>query len=157
MGGGYPSSHGREIFANSCMKTAFSRTLKAIIRGSLCRGIDQFPPLFLFLLNLSQTFFFFFLSFLSVFLLFPPFFIFPFPPPLFSLFFPFLFSFFWSPVRQGGLCPPCPPPLGTLLDTSYTAQTHIHHNSSLIHHTTGNFYSGGLFAQPKWTANSCAT
>ena len=31
---GYPSSHGREIFENSCMKTAFSCTLNAIIRGS---------------------------------------------------------------------------------------------------------------------------
>ena len=110
-GRGYPSSHGREIFANSCMKTAFSRTLTAFIRGSLCRGIDQFPPLFLFLLNLSQTFFFFFLnSFLSVFLLFSVFY--------FS-FSPFLFSFIWSPVRQrggGGTLPPLlPPPLGTLL------------------------------------------
>ena len=36
VGGGYLSSHGREIFENSCMKTAFSRTLIAIIRGSLC-------------------------------------------------------------------------------------------------------------------------
>ena len=30
VGGGYPSSHGREIFENLCMKTAFSRTLNAI-------------------------------------------------------------------------------------------------------------------------------
>ena len=103
----------REIFANSCMNTAFYRTLKAIITGSLCRGIDQFPPLFLFLLNLSQIFFFFFLSFLSVFLFFLLFsvFYFSFFPSLF-LFFPFLFSFcFLSPVRQGGTLPPLPYPL----------------------------------------------
>ena len=53
-GRGYPS-RGREIFENSCMKTTFSCTLNAIIMGSLCSGIDQFPPLFLkFLLILSQ-------------------------------------------------------------------------------------------------------
>ena len=38
-GGGGPSSHGREIFENSCMKTAFSCTLNAIIRGSLCHVV----------------------------------------------------------------------------------------------------------------------
>ena len=43
MGGGFPPSHGREIFENLCMKTAFSCTLNTIIRGSLCSGIDQFP------------------------------------------------------------------------------------------------------------------
>ena len=32
-GGGKPPSHGREIFENSGMKTAFSCTLNAIIRG----------------------------------------------------------------------------------------------------------------------------
>ena len=37
----------REIFKeNVCMKTAFSCTLNAIIRGSLCSDIDQFPTLF---------------------------------------------------------------------------------------------------------------
>ena len=39
--------HGREIFQNLCLKTAFSCTLDTIIRGSLCTGIDQFPTLFL--------------------------------------------------------------------------------------------------------------
>ena len=43
-GGGCGSpSHGREIFQNLCLKTAFSCTLDTIIRGSLCSGIDQFP------------------------------------------------------------------------------------------------------------------
>ena len=41
-------SHDREIFGNLWMKTAFSCTLNAIIRGSLCSGIDQFPTLFPF-------------------------------------------------------------------------------------------------------------
>ena len=40
--------HGREIFQNLCLKTAFSCTLDTIIRGSLCSGIDQFPTLVLF-------------------------------------------------------------------------------------------------------------
>ena len=115
-----PPTVGR-FFANSCMKTAFSRTLKAIIKGSLCdgRGIDQFPPLFLFLLNLSQIFVFFFLSFLSVFLFFlffPPFFFLSFFPlgspflSFFSSFSPFLVS---GPSGGGGhsspLAPPPPP------------------------------------------------
>ena len=40
-------SYGREIcFFNSCMKTAFSCTLNAIIRSILCSGIDQFPTIF---------------------------------------------------------------------------------------------------------------
>ena len=47
MGGGFPPSHGREIFQNLCLKLAFSCTLDTIIRGSLCTGIDQFPTLFL--------------------------------------------------------------------------------------------------------------
>ena len=46
--GGFPPSHGREIFQNLCMKLAFSYTLDTIIRGSLCTGMDQFPTLFLF-------------------------------------------------------------------------------------------------------------
>ena len=120
VGGGIPPpTVYREIFANSCMQTAFSRTLKAIIRGSLCRGIDHFPPLFLFLLNLSQTFFFFFLSFLSVFLFFffSRFLLCPFSPPFFSLFpLPFLLFLVTGPSGGGALCPPCPPPLGTLLE-----------------------------------------
>ena len=49
-GGGCGRGKGiREIFENSCMKTAFSCTLNTIIRGSLCSGIDKFPTLFLFL------------------------------------------------------------------------------------------------------------
>ena len=102
MGGGY---HGREIFENVCMKTSFSRTLNAIIRGSLCSGIDQFPPLFLFLLNLSQGTFLF--SFFFLFL-FSPFF---FPPPLslfFSSFLPFL-PFFGHRYVRGGQSAPLPP------------------------------------------------
>ena len=47
-GGFPPSMHSREIFENWCMKTVFSCTLNAIIRGSLCTGIDWFltPPFF---------------------------------------------------------------------------------------------------------------
>ena len=48
VGGGFPPSHGREIFQNLCLKTAFSCTLDTFIRGSLCSGIDQFPTLVLF-------------------------------------------------------------------------------------------------------------
>ena len=33
VGGGVSLSHGREIFENSCMKTAFSCTLNSIIKG----------------------------------------------------------------------------------------------------------------------------
>ena len=33
VGGCFPPSHGREIFENSGIKTAFSCTLKAITRG----------------------------------------------------------------------------------------------------------------------------
>ena len=111
-GRGYPSFHGREIFANSCMKSAFSRTLKAIIRGSLCCGIDQFPPLFLFLLNLSQTFFFFFLSFL-LFFCFSSFsvFYFSFFPSPFLSFFPSFSPVFGHRSVRGGTLPPLPPPL----------------------------------------------
>ena len=47
-GRGVSPSNCREIFENSCMKTAFSCTLDTIMRGSLCTGIDQFPTLFLF-------------------------------------------------------------------------------------------------------------
>ena len=36
------------------MKTIFSCTLNAIIRGRLCSGIDQFPTLFFFLLANQQ-------------------------------------------------------------------------------------------------------
>ena len=46
--GGVSPSHGREICQNLCLKTAFSCTLDTIIRGSLCRGIDQFLLLFFF-------------------------------------------------------------------------------------------------------------
>ena len=78
------------------MKTAFSCTLNAIIRGSLCSGIDQFPTLFslffFFLLNLSQgnNLFLFFLFFIS------------------------FFFFFYSPINSGGgggggMAPLCPP------------------------------------------------
>ena len=45
--GDFPS-HGREIFQNLCLKTAFSCTLDTFIRGSLCSGIDQFFTLVLF-------------------------------------------------------------------------------------------------------------
>ena len=113
-GRGYPSSHGSEIFVveNLCMKTAFSRTLNAIIRGSLCSGTDQFPPVFRFLLNLSRGIFppLFFFSFFLLF----PFFLFPFFP--FSLLFSFLpFLLFWGhwSVRGGGGS--LPPPLYNVL------------------------------------------
>ena len=56
------------------MKTAFSCTLNAIIRGSICSGIDQAPPIVL-LLNLSQGNLFSWL--------FPPCFFLSFPPPFF--------------------------------------------------------------------------
>ena len=79
-GGGCGSpSHGREIFHNLCLKTAFSCTLDTIIRGSLCSGIDQFPTLvlffILFLMNLFQG---------NIFL------------------FPFFFLLFYSPINGGG-------------------------------------------------------
>ena len=80
------------------MKTSIF--LNAIISDSLCSGIDQFPPLFVFLLNLSQgnTFFFLFLFFPSPFSSPPPVFFlssfFPFPPFLLCL---FLFYFLSPP------------------------------------------------------------
>ena len=98
VGGGIPPPTEGRFFENLCMKTTFSCTLKSIIRGSLCSGIDQFP---FFHINLSQgNIFSFFFSFFR-------------PPPQF-------FSFFWSSVRQGGggggcSLPPAPLPLGTLL------------------------------------------
>ena len=117
-GGG--CGHGREIFENSCMKTAFSCTLNAIIRSSLCSDIDQFHTLsffFYFWICLRETFS---LSFSF----FPRFFIFPFPPPpLFFLcpFFPFSFfsfpPFFPFPPfftrRSTGGHGPLVPPLAT--------------------------------------------
>ena len=42
-GRGVSLLYSREIFENSCMKTAYSCTLIAIIRGNLCTGINQFP------------------------------------------------------------------------------------------------------------------
>ena len=101
-GGGFPSSHGREIFENLCMKTAFSCTLNAIIRGSLCSGIDQFHTFFHSFFFLGETFSFSFSLFL--FFLFPP--TFP-PPPFFFIF------FFYSPINGGGgggMAPLFPPP-----------------------------------------------
>ena len=103
-GGGGPSSHGRDFFfENSCMKTEFSCTLNAIIRGSLCSGIipSSFYLFFIFLLNLSQgsIFFFLFFSFSPL----PP------PPPPFP---PFSSPpFFYSPINGGGggMAPLCPP------------------------------------------------
>ena len=44
-GGGGGPLQGREIFEDSCMME--NGTLNAIIRGSLCNGIDQFPFSFL--------------------------------------------------------------------------------------------------------------
>ena len=46
VGGG---GGGREIFEKCCIKNKFSCTINAIIRGSLCTGIDQFPILLFFL------------------------------------------------------------------------------------------------------------
>ena len=113
VGGGIPPPTVRKIFKNSCMKTAFSCTLNAIIRGSLCSGIDKFPPLFLFLLNLSQgnIFFFFFLFyFLFFFFLFSFFFSFLIPPFL-------LFCFVLVICPSGGQWGSLPPaPFTTLLD-----------------------------------------
>ena len=109
------SSHGREILANSCMKTTFSRTLKAIIRGSLnVVAYRLIPSSFPFSFEFVSDFHFLLLFFsfcLSVFLLFFRF-LFPlFFSPFFSLFPPSFSPFFaWSPVRQGGTLPP-PPPL----------------------------------------------
>ena len=78
-GGNKFISHGREIFQNLCLKTAFSCTLDTIIRGSLCSGIDQFPTLvlfcILFLMNLFQG---------KIFL------------------FPFFLLLFYSPINGGG-------------------------------------------------------
>ena len=49
-------SHGSEIFENLCMKMAFSCTcINAIIRGSLCGGIDQFSTCFPFLFYRRST------------------------------------------------------------------------------------------------------
>ena len=89
------------------MKTAFSCTLNAIIRGSLCSGIDQFPTLFLsfgichgniFCCFFLLSFFFFFPFSFSVFFLFP-FFFFAFP----------FFFFFLLADQQGGHGHPVPP------------------------------------------------
>ena len=110
VGEGYPSSHSRDIFEIFCMKTALSRTLNAFIRGSLCSGIDKFPPLFLFLLNLSQGNLIFFLFFFPHFFFLFPFFLFF--SPFLSLFF-LPFSFFCFGHRYvgggGGTLPPPPP------------------------------------------------
>ena len=92
------------------MKMKFSCTLNAIIRGSLCSGIDQFPTLFL--LNLSQGKKNLSFSFLSVdFFSFPPFFPLP-PPPIFLFPIFFLLTDQWGGGggRHGPLVPP-PPPL----------------------------------------------
>ena len=98
VGGGFPPYHGREIFENSCMKTAFSCTLNAINRGSLCSGIDQIPHLF-FLLLLNVCLFLFFS------------FVFLFSPSFFS--FSFFLLFFYSPINRGGGAWPLVPPLAT--------------------------------------------
>ena len=84
--------HGREIFENSCMKTAFSCTLNTIIRGSLCTGTNS-------------LLFFFFHSFPIMNLFQGNIFLFLFP---FSFFF---FFFFYSPINRGG--PLVPPSLAT--------------------------------------------
>ena len=110
-GGVPPPTVGIFVVENSCMKTAFSCTLNAIIRGSLCSGIipSSFYLFFLFLLNLSQGSIFFLLFFLLFFLPFPP------PPPPFP---PFFLSplFLLADQRGGGgghdpLVSPPPPPL----------------------------------------------
>ena len=107
-GGGVPS-HGREIFDNLCMKTAFSCTLTAIIRGSLCSGIDQFPTIF---------FFFFFFPF-EFFLEKRFHFLFPFFP--FS--FPILFFTRRSTGGPGTRVPaPPPPPSPLATPVSYCIQ-----------------------------------
>ena len=91
VGGGFPPPmHGREIFDNSCMKTAFSCTLNTIIRGSLCTGTNSL--LFFFFHSLPNAFvsgehFPFSLSF-------PP-------PPFFC---------YTLADQQGGPWPPCAPP-----------------------------------------------
>ena len=102
---GFPPSHGREIFKNSCMKTAFSCTLNTIIRGSLCIYIlapipYSFSFFILFLMNLFQGN------------------IFPFLFP-FSFFFPFFFFFFLLADQQGGgggMAPLCPPSYASAAD-----------------------------------------
>ena len=114
----FPPSHGRKIFENnSCMKTTFSCTLNAIIRGSLCSGIDQLPTLFLslflfHLICLRETFSlsFFFFIFVSCFRCFSSFF----------LLFPFLL---YSPINRGGggggngpLVPPLATPVSMSID-----------------------------------------
>ena len=46
---------GGEIFEKFCIKHTFSCTINAIIRGSLCTGIDQFPILLFFLFPFFLT------------------------------------------------------------------------------------------------------
>ena len=83
-------SHGREIFENSCMKTACSCTLNTIIRGSLCTGTNS-------------LLFFFFYSFPNEFVSGEQF-------PFSLSFFLFFLFFFYSPINRGAMAPLCPPP-----------------------------------------------